>query len=411
MENNDSALYTVPCILPEELEIGELIGYDHFGKIYKGFYCGRAVTIKCYHRPSRTEFFELVEQDFDVKKIKVPKRLESLYKIQDDQFFEPLYGIMMKDSVVYIITKQFPETHRNLLEWLKFTFHGDHEHKGLKEIPMENILKIAKNTAKGILHIHKYTDYRHAYIRPDNLLIWGLGNVIISFPPIDITGEDAGDLTCNAGEMKFLAPEQLLGTGFPDFSADVYTFALVMVLLLTYKGTTDSCELKKLMGRKPMDEFDIDFKEFEAKLRPGIVSTCLWKVFKQCLNKDPKNRPSISDVYDRLEKITPYNLDELSESLDAVLDPLEEQMINAPVASLDYFSQAIQLVQERREEKEESDECLDITSICAYYQRFGKIVQANVINRQLIFAKKEDAVKANDDQALPFGKIEILSAK
>lgn len=160
-------------------------------------------------------------------------------------------------------------------------------------------LKILEDISRDLNKIHK-AGYIHANLPGGNILQDG-GLSYDMHTYISDLGlsekADENDLENNIyGVMPYIAPEVLSGQGFTN-AADIYGFGIIMAEMST--------------GERPFDGYDFDISlavKICNGLRPEFAQgtpDCYVKLAKQCMNHDPNERPTTSDI---LKKIEMWNI-------------------------------------------------------------------------------------------------------
>ena len=100
-------------------------------------------------------------------------------------------------------------------------------------------------------------------------------------------------------KSKYTAPEYIKENGFfinnPKVSADVYSYALIMWELLT--------EMPLFLDIKLNDLKKILIDDDSRPKIPEDIPEEIAKLIRCSWQKDPENRPSFAQIFDKLEKI------------------------------------------------------------------------------------------------------------
>jgi serine/threonine-protein kinase len=98
------------------------------------------------------------------------------------------------------------------------------------------------------------------------------------------------------GDPKYLSPEQIRDD-LVTVQADIYSFGVLAYEILTgqgpYGSRTDADLIEAHLHEEPRDLIDV-----RSDVEPNIA-----RVLRRCLDKDPKQRPSASDVSRALEGV------------------------------------------------------------------------------------------------------------
>ena len=100
----------------------------------------------------------------------------------------------------------------------------------------------------------------------------------------------------SCGTPCYMAPEVIDGNHY-DGKADVYSFGILM-----YQIVTD-CRPYPLFDKGKIKEFRLNQKIVDENYRPTFnfpVKKALKKLIEKCWSKDPKNRPTFEEIFNRL---------------------------------------------------------------------------------------------------------------
>lgn len=183
-----------------------------------------------YHVLDTTGDVELVLKLITCDKLSVYERLQQEYKIlkkvpKHPHIVKVTWAGLLKDDTPFIafeyVDGQDVET---LIE--------------SKTLSKEKAVEIVKQTASGLLHLHKH-QVRHQDIKPSNLLLTDKGIRIIDF---NISVSDSEEITKNAGTRRYMPPDYKLTSQTLEDKTDRDLYALGIV---SYECLT---------GRYPFDE-------------------------------------------------------------------------------------------------------------------------------------------------------------
>ncbi|XVE94412.1 hypothetical protein REPUB_Repub02eG0006200 [Reevesia pubescens] len=189
---------------------------------------------------------------------------------------------------------------------------------GAEPLTWETRLKIAIGAAQGLAFLHtseKSVIYRD--FKASNILLDGAYNAKLSdfglakFGPIN---GHSHVTTRVMGTYGYAAPEYV-ATGHLYVKSDVYGFGVVLLEMLTglraldtnrpsgehnlvewaKRSLTEKRKLKKIMDPRLEDKYPL-----KAALQTG-------ELILKCLESDPKNRPSMEEVLETLQKISAIN--------------------------------------------------------------------------------------------------------
>ena len=220
------------------------------------------------------------------------------------------------------------ENHKNITILMDYMKNGSladliaKEEKGLSPSEYNNTKRqiILIGIARGMMLLHKL-HIIHRDLKPENILLdddlyphisdFGLSKF---FDPNHSTSQSMADI----GTAAYMAPE-VIATERYNTKADVYSFGILMYEILSGKRAYQNL----LTGKKKISIFIFKQKILEG-LRPEIEKGSMKKSHKimieKCLSKDPKDRPTFSELYKKLS---------LSSEDDFLnFDYQEEQKIN-----------------------------------------------------------------------------------
>ncbi|OMO54572.1 hypothetical protein COLO4_36402 [Corchorus olitorius] len=190
--------------------------------------------------------------------------------------------------------------------------------RGAEPLSWETRLKIAIGAAQGLAHLHnseKSVIYRD--FKASNILLDGYYNAKLSDFGLAKLGPINGNshvTTRVMGTYGYAAPEYV-ATGHLYVKSDVYGFGVVLLEMLTglraldtnrpsgehnlvewaKHSLTEKRKLKRIMDPRLEEKYPL-----KAALQAG-------ELILKCLESDPKNRPSMEEVLETLEKISAIN--------------------------------------------------------------------------------------------------------
>jgi hypothetical protein len=168
---------------------------------------------------------------------------------------------------------------------------------------------LALGAAHGLAYLHR-NQIMHRDVKPENLMLDKLGRVkVVDFGLSVYLGEKKkNEPTAETGTYRYMAPEVMLHQAY-SFPADVYSFGMVMWVLLTRKAPfEESTPLQTAMA--------VARSEARPKM-PSSVPPALASLIRACWDKDPSVRPTFEDIIAGLQGIQKN----LTKKEKSVLDP------------------------------------------------------------------------------------------
>lgn len=184
--------------------------------------------------------------------------------------------------------------------------HGTHD----RPLDWDARVKIAIGAAKGLAYLHHDCSPRiiHRDIKSSNILLdRNLESHVADFGLAKLLEDQESHITTIvAGTFGYLAPEYM-HSGRATEKADVYSFGVLLLELLSGKRPTDSAFIEKGLNvvgwlnllvkeNRPRDIIDpqcegVQMESFEALLYVAI----------QCVSPNPEHRPTMHRVVQVLE--------------------------------------------------------------------------------------------------------------
>ncbi|KAI4327834.1 hypothetical protein L6164_020251 [Bauhinia variegata] len=280
-----------------------LLGEGGFGKVYKGWLDEKTLT------PAKSGSGMVVA----IKKLN-PESLQGFQEWQSEINF---LGRLSHRNLVKLLGYCWDE--EELLLVYEFMPRGSLENhlfsrKHIEPLSWNMRLKIAIGAARGTAFLHaseKQVIYRD--FKASNILLDGNYNAKISDFGLAKLGPAGGEshvTTRIMGTYGYAAPEYM-ATGHLYVKSDVYGFGVVLLEMLTGERALDP---KRPSGQhnlvdwlKPILPYrrklkSIMDKKIEGQYSPKAASQAAQLTLK-CLEPDPKNRPSMKDVLEELERI------------------------------------------------------------------------------------------------------------
>lgn len=175
------------------------------------------------------------------------------------------------------------------MEWMAYTVKDLGEFwEGLEESILRDVFF---QIVSGLLYLHDEKRVIHRDMKPSNLLISDDGYVKIADFGVSKLVHTLDISSTYVGTMFFMAPERL-EQGAYGFGSDVWSLGLTMVATVTGKnpwGPPDDMNLFQLLGKIAGNTTPTlpDKPTYSDEARDFI---------KQCLIRDPEERPSCADL-------------------------------------------------------------------------------------------------------------------
>lgn len=151
--------------------------------------------------------------------------------------------------------------------------------------------------AKGMMYLHKQ-HIIHRDLKPENVLIDENFHPLITdfgLSKIYETGHSMSQSKA-CGTTVYMAPEVISGERY-DGKSDVYAFGILMYEVLTETLPYPAYQSKKL------SDFNLKSKIVNEDYRPEFtvpVKPALKKLVMQCWTRNPKDRPTFEEIYNKL---------------------------------------------------------------------------------------------------------------
>ncbi|KAJ8647190.1 hypothetical protein MRB53_000213 [Persea americana] len=192
---------------------------------------------------------------------------------------------------------------------------GKHLFRTFRSFSWSIWLKIAIGAARGLAFLHgSERKIIHCNLKPSNILLdWNYNARISDFGLArnGLQGEDPHVSTRVVGAYVYTAPEYLT-TGHLYVKSDVYSFGVVLLEMLSGMRALDDkrpYEQQNLVKwAKPYlsDQRKVLSCVMDRRLEgqyPSKGAVQAAQLILRCLRSDPRNRPSMTEVVEALEKI------------------------------------------------------------------------------------------------------------
>ena len=280
------------------------------GSVYRGVFggIGRTLAVKRTRKDSSRE-------------VNILKKLNHFNLIK-------LEGLCKHHDRLYLVFEYMENG--SLREWLCENGNSSDENRR----SWNRRIQIALDIAQGLNYLHSFTKpgYVHKNIKSSNILLnkdmrAKIANFGLAGPATDLTSSSDktssssswGEATSHVvGTRGYVAPEYL-ATGISTPKIDVFAFGVVVLELLTGKNAVSfkdgrpvllSTEIAAIMegDRRHGDDVEDELGSF---VDCGLVADHSFREFAlrvaklsvACLNREPENRPSMSEVVSTLSKI------------------------------------------------------------------------------------------------------------
>ena len=256
----------------------DLLGDGSYGFVYRGTCAGNPVAVKVPKDPNtmNEERMNLFKHEANVMaRILHPNIVQFYGACFERKHFMIVSALMSTDMNRLIKNSQNPLT-------------------------MEQRLKLAYETALGMNWLHTICGMIHRDLKPENILVDS--HMVAHITDFGFTEMLRGKVNKDAGQARgtllYMAPEIMKRQEF-DFSADVYSFGIVLYELFT--GLTPFAQYN--------DQASFYVAVCERQERPPIRSfkelpESLMQLAEDCWAVDRHRRPTMAEVVDRLAVIT-----------------------------------------------------------------------------------------------------------
>ncbi|XWS45641.1 hypothetical protein CRYUN_Cryun15aG0154000 [Craigia yunnanensis] len=316
-----------------------LLGEGGFGKVYKGWVdektltpskigSGMIVAIKKLNDESMQGFEEWQSEVNFLGRLSHPNLVKLLGYCWEDKELLLIYEFMPKGSLENHLFRRNP---------------------AIEPLSWELRLKIAIGAARGLAFLHTSEKVIYRDFKASNILLDGNYNAKISDFGLAKLGPAGGEshvTTRIMGTYGYAAPEYI-ATGHLYVKSDVYGFGVVLLEMMTGLRASDRGRpggqenlvdwLKPTLSQKRKLKTIMDARiEGQYSSKAAIRSA---ELTLKCLEQDPKNRPSMKEVVEALERIESLNKEKPKESsksgsIHSSITPRHGQQYSTPRRSL-----------------------------------------------------------------------------
>ncbi|MFI7452920.1 protein kinase [Nonomuraea sp. NPDC049714] len=147
--------------------------------------------------------------------------------------------------------------------------------------------RLAIGTATALAAIHE-ADVVHRDFKPGNVIMGAGGPRVIDFGIARTLGPATMTSSTQIGTPAYMSPEQIMGHGLGP-GADIFSWAGTMVFASCGQAPFGNDGTAAVMHRVLNDQPDL-----------GLLDGRLGDLVRQCLDREPKNRPTAIEVITRL---------------------------------------------------------------------------------------------------------------
>ncbi|ELR22090.1 protein kinase domain containing protein [Acanthamoeba castellanii str. Neff] len=261
----------------KDLRLGKLLGEGAFGKVYKGEYRGAVVAVK---------LFEALRLDQADQKVLHELRSEA-------QMMERLSNHPSIVKFVGAITKG--EEGSNFALVTEFCPRGslyDLLVKKKKKLPLITLVRMARDAASGVLHLHK-EHIVHRDLAARNILVgqnyevyvadFGLARVQAAEGQVATTKQ-------NFGPIAWMAPEGLKAREYSE-ATDAFSFGVLLWEMMVKK--------RPWAGVEPVQIITSVVGNTRLRI-PKDCDPIFAQIMKMCWRQNPAQRPSFEKLVDML---------------------------------------------------------------------------------------------------------------
>ena len=271
--NNDESTH-----LTENYEIIEKIGCGSFGEVHK-----------CKHK--------LDQEIYAIKCIKnIHKHKDQkgepniLSQLKHENIIRYIYSYLERDRI-YIVLEM---ADLSLLELMKKNKNA------IMNDANSEITWIMNDIGNALTYMHDKAGIVHLDIKPANILIKNKTLKLCDFGQSQFISDiKSKGVNINEGDSRYLAPESLDGYVDQPTKIDIYALGLISTQIVN-----GNIELSKLKNKKLPE---LDNKNINKQLINLILN---------CINYDPKQRPTAADIILKLSKVDVNIIEQYYEKCD-----------------------------------------------------------------------------------------------
>ncbi|XP_024542700.1 serine/threonine-protein kinase HT1-like [Selaginella moellendorffii] len=252
----------------KELKLTTHLGQGGFGTVYEAIWLGHKFAVKVFPQGDKSFAKELAVLEAD----KHPNVLHIAGHSFDEE--KQRYSLVMEkmdmDLANYVLKKK-------------------------NSLPLLSIVAVMLQVATGMAWLHS-KNIIHRDLKPQNILVGEEDNDLVSIRIADFGVSRPNFISSQIeavsiqGTRNFMAPEVWSSERYTK-KADVYSYGMLIYQLVT--------------GNVPFED-GMDMEQVLRGKRPEIPATCpefLSQLMRECWSHDAKERPSFSDICERLKQL------------------------------------------------------------------------------------------------------------
>nr|POE66416.1 isoform 2 of probable serine/threonine-protein kinase pix13 [Quercus suber] len=288
----------------KNFRLDTVFGEGGFGQVFKGWLKdkgqsksgdGMVIAVKKLNSESLQGFQEWQSAVNFLGRLSHPNLIKLLGYCREDRELLLIYEFMQKGSL---------ENHL-FGRW-----------SAIQPLPWDIRLKIAIGAARGLAFLHT-SDQQviHRHFKPSNILLDGSYTAKISdfgLAKLGLSASQSHVTTRVMGTYGYLAPEYV-ATGHLYIKSDVYSFGVVLVEILTGLRALDT---NRPSGKHNLVDWIKPYLSEIRKLKlimdsrlegkyPSKAAFHISQLALKCLAAEPKHRPSMKEVLEKLERKLP----------------------------------------------------------------------------------------------------------
>lgn len=199
-----------------------------------------------------------------------------------------LYGASTLSDTAYLIMEYAEGGSLN---------HLLHECKQ-QEYDLRHACSWAMQTARGVAYLHgiRPKPIMHRDLKPANLLLFNRGK-ILKICDFGTACAVKTQMTNNTGSASYMAPEVFSTSSYLE-SGDVFSWSIIFWEILARRQP---------YSQQYSNPYQILWRVKQAGVRPTEFEDCppiIWNLITSSWHKDPKTRPSMREVADKMELIS-----------------------------------------------------------------------------------------------------------